>query len=168
MPDTDDIPELSRRVVELAAAQGVLIATAESCTGGLIGGALTDVAGSSAVFDRGFITYSNAAKAEMLKVPASLIDTHGAVSEEVAGAMARGAVEYSEALLAVSVTGIAGPTGGTKEKPVGLVCFGLADETTVTTERVKFTDEGRHAIRAATVAHALSLILKKLQAGVSA
>lgn len=104
-----------------------MLATAESCTGGMIAAALTDVPGSSAVVDRGFVTYTNEAKNEMLGVPMKLIEVHGAVSAEVADAMARGAIRNSRADLAVSVTGIAGPTGGSAEKPVGLVWFGLAN-----------------------------------------
>ena len=125
----EEIARLSKTVVKTAIDKGVMIATAESCTGGLIGGALTDVAGSSAAFDRGFITYSNEAKNEMLGVPMDIIEKHGAVSEEVASAMAEGALKHSNARIAVSVTGIAGPGGGTNEKPVGLVWFGLARDS---------------------------------------
>src|SRR5580698_10606896 len=109
-----------------------MLATAESCTGGLIAGALTEIAGSSDVVERGFVTYSNAAKTELLGVPAALIDTEGAVSEPVARRMAEGALAHSAADLAVSVTGIAGPGGGTDKKPVGLVWFGLARRGTAT------------------------------------
>ena len=131
-----------------------LLATAESCTGGLIAGACTDVSGSSAWFERGFVTYSNAAKTELLGVPATLIDTHGAVSEAVAHAMAIGAVQHSPAQVAVAVTGVAGPTGGTAEKPVGLVWFGFALPGRVLTEKMNFAGD-RAAVRAATVHHAL-------------
>ena len=113
------------RLLDLARAQGVILATAESCTGGLIAGAITDVAGSSDVFDRGFVTYSNAAKIDMLGVRAETLKTHGAVSEAVALEMAAGALDRSRATLAVSVTGIAGP-GGSDHKPEGRVCFGVA------------------------------------------
>lgn len=151
-------------VLRLACARGALIATAESCTGGLIIGALTEVAGSSAVVDRGFVTYSNAAKQEMLGVRAETLAAHGAVSEEVAREMAEGARARSAAMLAVAVTGIAGP-GGSEFKPEGRVCFGLAQagrETRV--ETVEFGAVGRHAVRQATVRHALALLARALQA----
>jgi nicotinamide-nucleotide amidase len=126
MGGATQIAALARTVVSEAAAEEVVIATAESCTGGMVAAALTTVPGSSAVLDRGFITYSNEAKTEMLGVPAALIDKHGAVSEEVAAAMAEGAIKHSRASLAVAITGIAGPTGGSVQKPVGLVWFALA------------------------------------------
>ncbi|MEM8555892.1 MAG: CinA family protein [Pseudomonadota bacterium] len=149
-------------LLELAKAQGVILATAESCTGGLIAGAITDVAGSSAILDRGFVTYSNAAKMEMLGVTADSLHTHGAVSEEVAREMAEGAVRHSQASLAVSVTGIAGP-GGSEFKPEGRVCFGLAQDGIETvTETVEFGAIGRDQVRSATVAHALDLLIKRL------
>src|ERR1700761_2206244 len=107
-------------------AKGIMLATAESCTGGLIAAALTAIAGSSDVVDRGFVTYSNEAKHQMIGVPMALIETHGAVSEQVAAAMAEGALARSRAAIAVSVTGVAGPSGGSADKPVGLVCFGLS------------------------------------------
>lgn len=138
-----------------------LLATAESCTGGLIAGACTDLSGSSAWFERGFVTYSNAAKTELLGVPAVLIEAHGAVSEEVARAMATGAVQHSPARVAVAVTGVAGPTGGTDEKPVGLVWFGFALPGQVLTEQMHFTGD-RAAVRAATVHHALTRLLELL------
>ncbi len=138
-----------------------LLATAESCTGGLIAGACTDLSGSSNWFERGFVTYSNAAKTELLGVPAALIETHGAVSEDVAHAMAAGAVRHSHAQVAVAVTGVAGPTGGTAEKPVGLVWFGFALPDSVLTEQMNFTGN-RAAVRAATVHHALTRLLELL------
>lgn len=138
-----------------------LLATAESCTGGLIAGACTDLSGSSAWFERGFVTYSNAAKTELLGVPAPLIDEHGAVSEAVAHAMAIGAVQHSPAQVAVAVTGVAGPTGGTADKPVGLVWFGFALPGQVLTERMNFAGD-RAAVRAATVHHALTRLLELL------
>ncbi|MGR3511574.1 MAG: CinA family protein [Paracoccaceae bacterium] len=150
-------------VLDLARRQGVLIATAESCTGGLIAGALTDVPGSSDVVDRGFVTYSNAAKTEMLGVSPDLIDTHGAVSEPVAAAMARGALETSEATLTVSVTGVAGP-GASAAKPEGMVCFGIATPEAVQTETVCFGPRGRAQVREATVRHALKLLENALNA----
>ena len=138
-----------------------LLATAESCTGGLIAGACTDLSGSSNWFERGFVTYSNAAKTELLGVPVALIDTHGAVSEEVARAMATGAVQQSHAQVAVAVTGVAGPTGGTADKPVGLVWFGFALPNHVLTEQMHFTGD-RAAVRAATVRHALQRLTEML------
>ncbi len=139
-------------------ARGVILATAESCTGGLIAAALTAIAGSSDVVDRGFVTYSNEAKHDLVGVPMDLIARYGAVSEEVARAMASGALQRSRAGIAVSVTGVAGPGGGSAEKPVGLVCFGLAQTgQPVQTDRQVFPGD-RTAIRAATVAHAFSLI----------
>lgn len=145
-------------VLKVARRQGVRIATAESCTGGMIAAALTDIAGSSDVFERGFVTYSNAAKTQMLDVSPALIDAHGAVSEEVARAMAEGAVRNSNAQCAVAVTGIAGP-GGSDHKPEGRVCFGLSirDKTTHV-ETVEFGALGRAQVRQATVAFALKLL----------
>jgi len=144
-------------ILALATAKGVMITTAESCTGGLISGALTDIAGSSAMFDRGFVTYSNAAKTDLLGVPATMIETHGAVSEEVAAAMAQGALARSAAQIAVSVTGVAGP-GGSDAKPEGMVCFGLATAQGVLVETVQFGAIGRANVRAKTVEHALGMI----------
>jgi len=143
-------------------AAGKKVVTAESCTGGLVVAALTEIAGSSDVVERGFVTYSNAAKHDMIGVPVDLIATHGAVSEEVARAMAEGALAHSRADIAVSVTGMAGPEGGTAEKPVGLVCFGLArrdkdGRATAVSERQVFGGN-RSAIRAAAVARALVLL----------
>nr|WP_269846659.1 CinA family protein [Paracoccus binzhouensis] len=141
----------------MARKRGVMIATAESCTGGLIAGRLTDVPGSSDAVDRGFVTYSNAAKIEMLGIRPETLETHGAVSEEIAAEMARGALARSHAGIAVAVTGIAGP-GGSEHKPEGRVCFGLADARGVRTETVEFGPRGRAAVRAATVEHALALL----------
>jgi len=140
-----------------------MIATAESCTGGMIASALTAVAGSSAVFERGFVTYTNRAKAEMLGVPPALIEEHGAVSELVARSMAEGALRHSPADLAVSVTGIAGPGGGTATKPVGLVHLAAA-RTGQTTYHIREVFEGdRDAVRQAAAARALSMLLKMLK-----
>lgn len=136
-----------------------MIATAESCTGGLIAGALTEIPGSSASFDRGFVTYSNAAKIEMLDVPEALICEHGAVSLPVAEAMARGALQNSAADIAVSVTGVAGP-GGTVTKPEGLVCFGIATYQGVFSDVQQFGAIGRSPVRSKTVQHALNLLAK--------
>jgi len=139
-------------------SKGVLLATAESCTGGLIAAALTAVPGASDVVDRGFVTYSNAAKHEMVGVTMALIEAHGAVSEPVAQAMAEGALNRSRASVAVSVTGVAGPGGGSWDKPVGLVCFGLAQSgQAARTDRQIFPGD-RSAIRAAAVLHALGMI----------
>jgi nicotinamide-nucleotide amidase len=143
-------------------AHGVMLATAESCTGGLIAAALTAIAGASDVVDRGFVTYSNAAKSEMVGVPMALIETHGAISEEVAKAMAEGALSRSRAAIAVSVTGLAGPGGGTETKPVGLICFGLArtGRTAITRHHVFPGD--RTAIRGAAVLQAFRMIREAL------
>ena len=139
-----------------------MIATAESCTGGMVAVALTDVAGSSAVVDRGFVTYSNAAKTEMLGVKPETIAAHGAVSEEVAREMADGALGHSHAQLAVSITGIAGP-GGSEHKPEGRVCFGLARAGRATrTETRDFGAQGRDGVRRLTRDHALALLLDAL------
>ena len=138
--------------------RGWMIATAESCTGGLIAATLTEVAGSSDVVDRGFVTYSNEAKAEMLGVDPATIAAHGAVSAPVAAAMAQGALERSRAAVAVSVTGIAGPGGGSTAKPVGLVWFGLARTGSPARTQSRVFPGDRTAVRAATVGHALSLL----------
>ncbi len=129
------------------------LATAESCTGGMIAAACTDLAGSSAWFERGFVTYSNEAKTQMLGVDTALIARHGAVSEEVVRAMVQGAIAHSRAQVAVAVTGVAGPTGGSAAKPVGTVWFGFATPAGVVTE-VQHFDGDRAAVRSATVEHA--------------
>ncbi|MDD7971251.1 CinA family protein [Roseinatronobacter alkalisoli] len=152
----------AQHVLNAARARKVRIATAESCTGGMIIAALTDIAGSSDVVDRGFVTYSNAAKQQMLGVQAVTLDTFGAVSEQVAAEMARGALAHSDAGMAVAVTGIAGP-GGSEYKPEGRVCFGLADAQGVRTETVEFGPLGRAHVRQATVAHALAMLLDALE-----
>lgn len=150
-------------VLEACRARGILLATAESCTGGLIVASLTDIGGSSDVVDRGFITYSNEAKHDMLGVPMDLIAAHGAVSEEVALAMAAGAVKQSRAGIAVAVTGVAGPGGGSATKPVGLVWFGVALKgQTPQAVRHVFPDQGRASIRQSAVETALDLVLKTL------
>lgn len=154
---------LAADVLDAARARGIMIATAESCTGGLIAGALTEVPGSSDAFDRGFVTYSNAAKQQMLGIRTETLDAHGAVSEEVAAEMASGALRHSAAGIAVSVTGIAGP-GGSEHKPEGRVCFGIAEPFGTRTETVEFGAIGRHRVRAATVEHALQLLLDALRA----
>ena len=159
----DTTPALVAQLARELKARGLMMATAESCTGGLIAGACTEVSGSSEWFERGFVTYSNAAKHELLGVPAALIEQHGAVSEPVARAMAAGAVAHSPAQLAVAVTGVAGPTGGSPEKPVGTVWFGWATPTGVVTEHQRF-DGDRSAVRQATVRHALAGLLQRLPA----
>ena len=151
----------AKDIVERASAAGIVISTAESCTGGMISAAITDIAGSSRVLDRGFVTYSNAAKMDMLGVSAETLDTHGAVSEQVAAEMAAGALKHSNATLTVSVTGIAGP-GGSDFKPEGRVCFGIATEDGVETQQVDFGPLGRAGVRDETMAHALELLLQKL------
>jgi nicotinamide-nucleotide amidase len=146
-------------LLDAARARSEMLVTAESCTGGLLAATLTAIPGSSDVFERGFVTYANAAKSEMLGVPFWLIERHGAVSEDVARAMAGGALIHSHASLAVSVTGIAGPDGGTPEKPVGLVHFAaLRRDEEVRHERVLFGDLGRAEIRRKSVEHALGLL----------
>jgi nicotinamide-nucleotide amidase len=146
--------------------RGWMLATAESCTGGLIAAACTDLAGSSDWFERGFVTYSNEAKTELLGVDAALIEAHGAVSEVVARAMAFGAVRHSRARVSVAVTGIAGPTGGSPDKPVGTVWFGFMVDGLLTSELRRF-DGDRAAVRAATVEYALNGLLSRLGAALS-
>lgn len=138
-----------------------MMATAESCTGGLIAGACTELSGSSNWFERGFVSYSNAAKSELLGVPAGLIAAHGAVSEPVARAMAEGALAHARAQCSLAVTGVAGPTGGTPDKPMGLVWFGWCVEGVTTSEHQHFPGD-RAAVRARTVAHALAGLLARL------
>ncbi len=146
------------RVIAACRAAGLRVATAESCTGGLVAAALTDIAGASIVVERGFVTYSNEAKAELLGVPAALIAEHGAVSGEVAAAMAEGALARAPVGLAIAVTGIAGPGGATPGKPVGLVWFGLAQSgAPVRAERRVFAGN-RAAIRRAAAGRALHLL----------
>ncbi len=144
-------------------AKGLKIAVAESCTGGLVCAALTEVAGSSDVFERGFVSYSNAAKAELLGVPEALIVEYGAVSAQVAEAMARGALDHSQADIGVSVTGIAGPGGGSDEKPVGLVYLSacLCDGHSVAVT-CRFGDEGRQGVRKKSVLAAFTLVRRLL------
>jgi nicotinamide-nucleotide amidase len=157
MLDADLLADAEALLARCRAA-GLTIATAESCTGGLVAAALTAIAGSSDVVDRGVVTYSNAAKTEMLDVPATLIDAEGAVSEAVARAMATGALHHSSASLAVSVTGIAGPGGGSAAKPVGLVWFGLARRGTAVRALRRVFPGDRAAVQHAAVAQALSLL----------
>ena len=153
-----DVPQ---KLAERLLALHWQMATAESCTGGLISACCTDLAGSSVWFDRGFVTYSNDAKTQMLGVPADSISTHGAVSETVAHAMAVGAVYRSKAQVSVAVTGVAGPSGGSPEKPVGTVWFGWCIKGLVSTELQHFEGD-RQLIRQATVLHALTGLLNRL------
>jgi nicotinamide-nucleotide amidase len=156
--------ELARQVLTACEERGILLATAESCTGGMIAAALTDIAGSSTVVDRGFVTYSNEAKMEMLGVRRETLEAHGAVSRETALEMAARALAHSRAGIAVSVTGVAGPGGGSVEKPVGLVWFGCAVEgKPVVAERRLFEDKGRAFVREESVKTALSLVLDRLR-----
>jgi nicotinamide-nucleotide amidase len=151
--------EAARRLLDEARGKNLRIVTAESCTGGLIAGLLTEIPGSSDVVERGFVTYSNEAKEDLLAVPTDLIHRHGAVSEQVARAMAEGALKHSLAQLAVAVTGIAGPGGGTAEKPVGLVYLaGLKQGGEPRIKELRLGDIGRGAIRLETVAEALKLL----------
>lgn len=158
----EKIDDLARRVVARAIERGVMIATAESCTGGLVAAAVTAVAGSSAVLDRGFVTYSYPAKMGMLGVETLKLETQGAVSRETALEMARGALERSDAQVSVAITGIAGPGGGTDDKPVGLVHFAAANSDGVVHVERRFGDIGREAVRLASVEQALEMLLERL------
>ena len=157
---TDDaIRDTAARVLDVCRIHGLKVATAESCTGGLVAGALTEVPGSSDVLDRGFVTYSNAAKEAMLGVPISTLEQHGAVSRETAEAMAAGALAMSNADLAVAITGIAGPGGGSAAKPVGLVHFAAAARDGRRFHReIRYGDIGRSPVRAHAVAEALAML----------
>ena len=156
-----DRQALCEALAQRLQARGWMLATAESCTGGLIAAACTDLSGSSNWFERGFVTYSNEAKSELLAVDAALIERNGAVSEVVARAMAFGAVRHSRAQVSVAVTGVAGPTGGTPQKPVGTVWFGFQVDGQLTSETQRF-DGDRAAVREATVRHALRRLLELL------
>ncbi len=153
------LSDAAKRVLELCRARGLLVATAESCTGGLVAAALTEIPGSSDVVDRGFVTYSDEAKRAMLGVPAATLKRYGAVSAQTAKAMAAGALKNSRADLAVSITGIAGPGGGSKHKPVGLVHFAAAsrDGRRMARKRL-YGDIGRRRVRQRSVAEALALL----------
>ncbi|NLH81296.1 MAG: CinA family protein [Phyllobacteriaceae bacterium] len=166
MLDLTPLVPTARQLIERAIAEHVMIATAESCTGGLVAALLTSIPGSSAVVERGFVTYSNAAKVEMLGVDDHLITRLGAVSSEVAVAMAEGALGRSRADLAVSITGIAGPGGGSAEKPVGLVHFAAARRggRRLAVER-RFGDLGRDAVRLAAATTALELLTRLFDKG---
>jgi len=159
----DDIAPLCAELAQALLEHGWMLATAESCTGGQISGACTDLAGSSQWFERGFVTYSNEAKSEALGVDPALIAAHGAVSEVVARAMAFGAIRHSRAQASVAVTGVAGPTGGSPDKPVGTVWFGFSVEGRLHSELRRF-DGDRQAVRQATVKHALERLLTLVRA----
>lgn len=157
-----DIEEAARRIVADFTGRKLLIATAESCTAGLIAGALTEIAGSSNVFDRGFVTYSNAAKQQMIGVLPETLKAHGAVSRQSAIEMAEGAIAHSAADISVAVTGIAGPGGGSEEKPVGLVHLAAARKGHETLHReMRYGDIGRSAVRLATVRTALEMLIEQ-------
>lgn len=157
-----EIIELAERVGHALQAKGWLLATAESCTGGGTAQAITEIAGSSEWFDCGFVTYSNASKTELLDVPAAMIAQFGTVSEEVAGAMAEGALANSNAHVSLSTTGIAGPGGAVPGKPVGTVCFGWSMEHHTHTERLVFSGD-RQSVRQQTVVHSLKGLLRFLE-----
>ncbi|WP_299199172.1 CinA family protein [uncultured Tateyamaria sp.] len=148
---------LAAQILDLAKERAIMVATAESCTGGMVSAALTDVPGSSAVVERAFVTYTDQAKMDMLGVAAATLDAYGAVSEAVAAEMAEGALKNAPVQLAVSITGIAGP-GGSEFKPEGRVCFGIADAHGVRTETMEFGAQGRDKVRAAARDHALALL----------
>jgi nicotinamide-nucleotide amidase len=157
----NDILALATQVGHALQQKGLMLSTAESCTGGGVAQAVTEIAGSSGWFDRGFVSYSNPSKTEMLDVSAALIAQFGAVSEEVAAAMVAGALTNSNAHVALSTTGIAGPGGAVPGKPVGTVCFGWGDGSTVRTEHLVFAGD-RQAVREQTVVHALQGLLRLL------
>ncbi len=152
------------QIVALARTAGVTITTAESCTGGMVAAALTDIPGSSDVFERGFVTYSNAAKVQMIAVDPAVLDAHGAVSEATAQQMAQGAAAAAGADIAVAISGIAGPGGGTATKPEGMVCFALTHNGVTQAQTQLFGPLGRKAVRQAATDHALNLIFAALQA----
>jgi len=154
--------ELAAKVGEELKSKRLILTVAESCTGGGVSQAITEIAGSSEWFDCGFVTYSNSSKTELLDIPAALIARHGAVSEEIAAAMAEGAIANSEAHVSLSTTGIAGPTGAVPGKPVGTICFGWKVGGVTHTERKVFPGD-RHDVREQTVTHALEKLLHYLQ-----
>lgn len=160
---TQDVGALCKALAGELLARGWMLATAESCTGGMVAAACTDLAGSSGWFDRGFVTYSNEAKVDALGVDAAAIASHGAVSEVVARAMAFGAVRHSQARVAVAVTGVAGPSGGSADKPVGTVWFGFSVDGRLSSETLRFPGD-RAAVRQATVRHALTRLLDLVRA----
>lgn len=156
---SDDLRAAAAAVLDACRARGLKVATAESCTGGLVAGALTDIAGSSDVVDRGFVTYSNEAKQQMLGVPAATLKDHGAVSRQTAEAMARGALGRANADLVVAITGIAGPGGGSADRPVGLVHFAAAARSgALIHHEMRFGDIGRELVRQKSVLQALAML----------
>ena len=157
-----DMLDLAHKVGEALKSRKLILSVAESCTGGGVCCALTEIPGSSEWFDCGFVSYSNSSKTEMLSIPASLIAQHGAVSEEIAAAMAEAAVAHSEAHVALSTTGIAGPTGAVPGKPVGTVCFGWRVAGITHTERKVFQGD-RHSVRQQTVEHAMAKLLRLVE-----
>lgn len=160
MLTADPLDDLARRVLHAARSRGLTIAAAESCTGGLVAASLCAIAGASDVFERGFVTYSNLAKIQMIGVPAQTLDAHGAVSEPTARAMAQGALNASPCDLAVSITGVAGPGGGSPEKPVGTVHIAVAVRGGEVLHRMEqFGDRTREAIQRASAASALAMLL---------
>lgn len=159
----EEILAFAEQLVETLNSQGKMIVTAESCTGGLIVGALTEVAGSSGCVHGGFVTYANQAKQQMIGVSAASLEQYGAVSEQVAREMAEGALQQSEADISIAVTGIAGPAGGTPDKPVGLVHFACATSAGTAHQRVEFGDPGRQTVRLKTIKRALILVIETLQ-----
>jgi nicotinamide-nucleotide amidase len=156
----DDLIQRAENLVILCRTKRLMLTSAESCTGGLVGGLITAIAGSSEIYDRGFITYSNEAKRDCLDVPDAVLTQFGAVSAEVAHAMAEGALAHSRAQIALAVTGIAGPGGGSADKPVGLVHFGVGSAGAITTHVERFGDRGRGEIRRLCVLTAIELLLR--------
>lgn len=154
--------DLVKQLSEELRTQGKMLVTAESCTGGMVASAMTDLAGSSSVFERGFVTYSNEAKQELINVSADTLDQFGAVSEQTAAEMAQGALKNSHADIAVSITGIAGPDGGSDEKPVGTVCFGVSVKNGATCSSTERFTGSRADVRDASAKHALTLALETL------
>jgi nicotinamide-nucleotide amidase len=154
-----ELQDKAGALLDLCKARGLTLATAESCTGGLLAAALTDIAGSSAVVDRGFVTYTNESKQQMIGVPSRTIEKHGAVSRETAEAMAKGALAHTQVDLAVSITGIAGPTGATPDKPIGLVHFAAASRNgRLIHHGRKFGDIGRSEVRRRSVLQAMAML----------
>ena len=160
---SDALYQLAAQLLDLLKQQQKSITTAESCTGGWVAKCLTDVPGSSSVFDRGFVTYSNESKQEMLGVPSEILRSHGAVSEETAIAMVKGALSNSQADMAVAITGIAGPGGGKPDKPVGTVCFAWANQNNDTQAGTLWFDGDRDAVRRQSVQHALQVAIDLIQ-----
>ncbi|POR56155.1 nicotinamide-nucleotide amidase [Paraburkholderia eburnea] len=162
MPTDSVVHQLAIRAGNKLRDARIMLATAESCTGGMVATAVTDISGSSGWFERGFVTYSNQAKTEMIGVPAELIEKHGAVSEPVARAMAEGALRNSRAQVSLAITGIAGPGGGTPEKPVGMVSFGWSNRLHTSVETLVFKGD-REQIRVQAAAHALRGLLALIE-----